>query len=620
MKRVFKKLLILIPALSILNGTLFVDNCFSQSGWVLQGTMTSNHLSGVYFINQQTGYIAGFWGTIIKTTNSGLNWSFQNSGEPNQGFLSTTFINEQTGWCYGGSWTTGATCMVKTTNGGQNWSTVINSNIGCFSWMFFVNQITGYLTTSKGYILKTTNAGTNWNTIFTNLSLVLNKSYFIDQNTGWVVGDNGTIMKTTDGGNNWILQTSNTSAALTGIYFTTANTGIITGDFGIILKTTNAGQNWVSKPGGTSLWLLSPYFINNNTGWIVGGNVNNTVSVILRTDNGGENWVTQNSPANTRLNCVCFTNATNGYIAGSNGVVLMTSSGGLLIPNTPTLLSPPNNAVDVSNTPTLQWNQSSSATNYKVQISPVANFYVITDSATVTTNQYIIPPGKLSGGYTYFWRVNASNSVGTSAWSTVWSFSTSIYPPAPILISPANGFIGTSTTPTLRWNNIPGMVSYSVQISTVPNFIVITDSSIVDTNQYIVPPGKLSLNITYFWRVSAKNIFGTGSWSSVWSFTPQPVGINIISSDIPKDFKLNNNYPNPFNPTTNIKYSVPISGLVKLILFDALGREVETLVNSQHLPGTYCVTFDGSKLTSGIYFYKMEAESFLETKKLVLLK
>ena len=104
---------------------------------------------------------------------------------------------------------------------------------------------------------------------------------------------------------------------------------------------------------------------------------------------------------------VVFTNAFTGYAVGTGGTILMTTNGGLMIPSAPVLTAPPNNSLDITVTPTLQWNQTAGATNYKVQISTVANFNVISDSATVTTNQYIVPPGKLSGGYTYFWRVNA---------------------------------------------------------------------------------------------------------------------------------------------------------------------------------------------------------------------
>lgn len=85
-------------------------------------------------------------------------------------------------------------------------------------------------------------------------------------------------------------------------------------------------------------------------------------------------------------------------------------------------------------------------------------------------------------------------------------------------------------------------------------------------------------------------------------------------------FELYNNYPNPFNPATTIDYSVPKSSLVTIKIYDVLGREVKTLVNGEKIPGNYSVIFNDSNLPSGIYFYRMQAGSFVSTKKMILLK
>jgi hypothetical protein len=89
---------------------------------------------------------------------------------------------------------------------------------------------------------------------------------------------------------------------------------------------------------------------------------------------------------------------------------------------------------------------------------------------------------------------------------------------------------------------------------------------------------------------------------------------------IPQTFALAQNFPNPFNPTTSIKFSVPKQTLVKLVVYDLLGREVATLVNGMKQPGNYDVNFDASNLASGAYFYRIEAGDFTEVKKMVLLK
>ena len=96
--------------------------------------------------------------------------------------------------------------------------------------------------------------------------------------------------------------------------------------------------------------------------------------------------------------------------------------------------------------------------------------------------------------------------------------------------------------------------------------------------------------------------------------------VSIEAEDLLEDFSLYQNFPNPFNPTTKINYSVPQSSNVLLKVFDVLGNEVATLVNEEKSAGTYEVEFDGSGLTSGIYFYQLKASNYVETKKMMLLK
>jgi subtilisin-like proprotein convertase family protein len=103
------------------------------------------------------------------------------------------------------------------------------------------------------------------------------------------------------------------------------------------------------------------------------------------------------------------------------------------------------------------------------------------------------------------------------------------------------------------------------------------------------------------------------------------IGIKKQGFEIPQDFILYQNYPNPFNPTTKIKFDIKAEFRsqeleVKLVIYDILGKEIQTLVNEKLQPGTYEVTFDGSNLPSGIYFYQLKTDNFIATKKLILLK
>jgi hypothetical protein len=83
---------------------------------------------------------------------------------------------------------------------------------------------------------------------------------------------------------------------------------------------------------------------------------------------------------------------------------------------------------------------------------------------------------------------------------------------------------------------------------------------------------------------------------------------------------MSQNYPNPFNPNTTISYSIPSSSFVQLKIFNIIGQEIATLVNEEKLAGNYEVNFDASNLPSGVYIYKMNAGSYVQTRKMILLK
>ena len=88
----------------------------------------------------------------------------------------------------------------------------------------------------------------------------------------------------------------------------------------------------------------------------------------------------------------------------------------------------------------------------------------------------------------------------------------------------------------------------------------------------------------------------------------------------PKKFELSQNYPNPFNPITTIRFSLPEAGNVKLTLFNILGQEIKTIVNEYKESGVHTINFDASELNSGMYIYKIEAGTFVQTRKMTLVK
>jgi len=150
-------------------------------------------------------------------------------------------------------------------------------------------------------------------------------------------------------------------------------------------------------------------------------------------------------------------------------------------------------------------------------------------------------------------------------------------------------------------------------------WIPITQNSTVDNLRPIVPVWEDYKTALIWFR---------GTYYTAQNINAQIVGIitdeantsNSMDINIATGFELKQNYPNPFNPSTIISFSIPTSEFVTLKIFDVLGSEVVTLVNEEKPAGNYEVKFDGSGLSSGIYFYTLQAGKFVETKKLILMK
>lgn len=117
------------------------------------------------------------------------------------------------------------------------------------------------------------------------------------------------------------------------------------------------------------------------------------------------------------------------------------------------------------------------------------------------------------------------------------------------------------------------------------------------------------------------NVYTALSGGGIWQRPlSQIIGIKNISSEIPTAFSLEQNYPNPFNSITNIKWQIANAGIAKITVYDLLGKEVAVPLNEFLQPGTYQVNFNAQNLSSGVYFYQLKTDNFIETKKLILLK
>lgn len=121
-------------------------------------------------------------------------------------------------------------------------------------------------------------------------------------------------------------------------------------------------------------------------------------------------------------------------------------------------------------------------------------------------------------------------------------------------------------------------------------------------------------------KYSALVYAGSGPTNVYYNMESLVTGIQSTGGIIPNNFSLSQNYPNPFNPVTNIEFAIPLSSAVKLVIYDIRGRIVETLVDAELSAGTYKADWNASNYSTGVYFYKLEAEGFSETKKMMIVK
>jgi subtilisin family serine protease len=190
-------------------------------------------------------------------------------------------------------------------------------------------------------------------------------------------------------------------------------------------------------------------------------------------------------------------------------------------PSVPALSSPANAATNQTLAPTLSWAAATAATSYNLEYSTSSTFAsnVITITGITATSRAI---SGLANSTTYYWRVSATNSTGTSAYSAQRSFTTAAplaVPTAPTLRSPAANARNVTRTPALSWNAATRATTYEVQVSTAANFSVITFGRTGLTARNVTVSPQLGSRVVYYWRVRGVNTTGPGEWSAARSFT-----------------------------------------------------------------------------------------------------
>lgn len=294
-------------------------------------------------------------------------------------------------------------------------------------------------------------------------------------------------------------------------------------------------------------------------------------------------------------------------------------------PPAPTQLFPSNGSVNVGDAATLKWNFSALASSFRLQISTDATFTsgIGIDQGSIQDTFKVVT--SLNGQTQYYWRINSSNTGGTSSFSGGFDFKTG-FPITPDLSYPINNTGNISLDTTLCLYSNPAAESYRIILARSADFasntIFADTSDLMDTTFSVT---GLNTSTFYFWKVKASNQYGTSNWGASWRFktlNPTDLQSEIIS---PTDYVLEQNNPNPFNPVTQIRYTLHQLANVQLKIYDILGREVKTLVNSEQSAGAYRIEWCGTnkfgaQVASRMYIYRIVAGEFVQTKKMMFLK
>ena len=296
-----KKLILFVTGIFLISFTN------GQSWEWLNPKPSSNIPYSIYFPDQNTGYIAGDYGMIAKTTDGGTTWFMQNSGTSWE-LESVYFQDANTGYAAGVHGV-----IIKTTDGGATW---VSQASGTDAWLHsihFADVNTGYVV-GENTSLKTSDGGQTWQVLHLPYSShSLYSVWCTDANTCYILGD-GAVQKTSNGGTTWTYTLVGSSDNFYAISFADVNTGFIVGDNGSIYKTNNAGSSWLPKYSGTSSGLKSVYFLDSNTGYAVGGY---TSAITIKTVDGGLNWTTVQEDSTYNMNNGVFiTSATTALVVG----------------------------------------------------------------------------------------------------------------------------------------------------------------------------------------------------------------------------------------------------------------------------------------------------------------
>ena len=625
------------------------------SNWNWQTTNTNKRLRRLFFVNSQTGYACGDRGVVLKTTNGGINWIYSIVGSASNYYRDLFFTNANTGYICGfKSWSPTQGKLFKTTSGGSNWFEIGISYNNGFTSLHFLNDQTGYIAgdgvsnSSINRLFKTTNSGVNWNEIDIGLqdNIRVRGVYYKNENIGILNTDIG-VRKTTDGGTSWfwLYQMSGSTCdwgfsqlkffsdtlffgvvcykifksfnsgnnmteisnghrnGLTCIQFIDANTGWALSYLGIY-KSTNGGTNWqfYDIPGTISGYRFQ--FINANTGWIFR-------YPLLKTVNGGYNWYADSTF--TYAKNLFFLNQTIGYIisdSSSTSKLYKTINSGLTWFN-----------IFSCDSKMEGFQFIDSNIGYSLKEYPLSVSYKLMKTTNGGYNWLVHSTAEIRDPRTYIF-IN-ENTGWLSKRTSNTGFTESIY---------------KTTNGGISWinQNLDYYNLYNIRIHKFLNsntgIATATSQHVINSATYLLSTTNSGQNweINYFgitlgildmFFLDSNTGWAVGGGGTILKTTNGGIfHISKINNNLPVNHFLHQNYPNPFNPKTKIKFDLPKSTHARLIIYDILGREIATLLNEKLSAGSYEVSWSAGSYPSGVYFYKLETNNFVDIKKMLLIK
>jgi len=414
----------------------------------------------------------------------------------------------------------------------------------------------------------------------------INVIYAVNASTIWVAcdasGGAARVYLSTNGGSTWTLKNGGLPAQNGyGLFAFDATTAFVGNTLGTLYKTTNGGTNWTQVLAVTNSFTNGVYMFNTNYGIYYGDPAASGVPYQFRiTTDGGNTWnLSPTAPIATSefgvINAWDWTDSSHVWIGSANTIANSTSA---KVYRTSTGFYGTWSSVAVSGT------GGSTGCYYQA-----VGFINATSGLVGSSNGEV---RKTTDGGATFTNVTTPFTAGTVA------------------VINMNGLKDGSNNIRVT---VAGDTSRVFRTSNLGATWIREPLPIEATLGQVQHMQFLSANVGFA---------GLGSTGGIGGFIKYAIPSGIVGNNgtVPESFSLSQNYPNPFNPSTTIKFSLPKSGSVALKIYNSLGKEVETLVNEDMGAGNYEVTYDASRLNSGIYFYRISANGFTDTKKMMLVK